>query len=112
MKTAATANCNCTLGEESQLSTSRPKHLKRELNSRQWPTQEQLFQRWWNMGAGPSRDAEFTRLKDFAFRADYSPSYIRGLCDAGELPFVKIRGRILIHMPTVLTSDFFSRPAA
>jgi hypothetical protein len=110
MKTAAAANRNYVLGEESQLSTSRPKYPKRERQPRQWPTEEELFQRWWTLDPGPARDKEFWRPQKLADHTEYSPSRIRGLCDEGELPILKVRGRLFIHIPSLLKAAYFIRP--
>lgn len=77
-----------------------------------WPTEEELFGRWWSLGPGDARDQEFWTPRKVAERAQYAESRIRGLCDEGKLPFFKVGGRILIHIPSLLSVGRIGTPNA
>lgn len=104
MKITAGANPEFASGQESFLSTPR---FNRARLPRQWPTEEELFQRWWELEPGVARDKEFWRPKKLASHTQYSPSRIRGLCDEGELPILRVRGRLFIHIPSLLKARLF-----
>lgn len=104
---AADVNRNAPLGEKSRLSTSRSPHIRGSGAARQWPDQESLFGRFWDLGPGKVREDEFWTPHKVADRLGYSPSRIRGLCDEGALPMVKVGGRLFIHIPSLKRAGFF-----
>jgi hypothetical protein len=69
-------------------------------------TPEELFQRWWSLKPGVERDGEFWTPKQVATHTRYSESRIRGLCDEGKLPYVKIGGRIYLYLPAILKASW------
>jgi hypothetical protein len=90
--------------ERSPGDPSRPAHPKPKWNAGQtsWPTEEELFDRWWRLGPGDEREQEFWTPKKVAQRIEYAESRIRGLCDEGKLPYFKMAGRIYVHIPSLL----------
>ena len=82
-------------------------------DNNQWPTEEQLFRRWWAIGPGKTRSDEFWTPTQVAKRTQYSETRIRGLCDEGKLPYFKYLGRLYIHIPSLLRAGAsFVRPVA
>lgn len=90
--------------ESRQRSTSEPLQSKAKHNIGQLPTGEELFAEWWRLTmeeAFEQRDKDFRTPKEVAGITRYSESWVRSLCEAGELPCCKVSGRIHIHMPSL-----------
>jgi hypothetical protein len=85
---AADVNRNVALDDQLQLSKSRRKKYPRNSTICQWPTQKELFTRFWDLGPSKERDDEFWTPRKVATRLRKSESRIRGLCDEGSLPML------------------------
>jgi hypothetical protein len=107
---AADINRNFARDERSQLSTSRHRDFRPECRIRQWKTQQELFQVYWNLGPGPARDAQFWTPQAVGERIERTEARVRGMCDEGRLPMVKVGGRIYIHIPSLLEAGSFMEP--
>jgi hypothetical protein len=110
--TAADVTNNASLGDQAKPLKPRRRYSPRNAAPCQWPTQEELFNRWWALGPGSLRKTEFWKPRKVAAHLEYSESRVRGLCEEGLLPMLKVGGRIFVHIPSLLRAGFFVRPAA
>ena len=102
---ASTPSASVDLRRESPRTPTKP----RQVVGMDFPTHQELLTLWWNLKP-EDRDTDFWTPKQIAHHIRYRESRIRAMCDEGVLPYIKIAGRIHVHVPSML--EFWLRKSS